>query len=65
MTEVEIPDGRLHVGGVWKEGSGAEIVSTFPADGSENRRLRGASRADGERAIARALKAQADPACAR
>jgi betaine-aldehyde dehydrogenase len=61
MTAVEMPDGRLYVGGVWEEGSGAEIVSTFPADGSENRRLRGASRADGERAIARALKAQADP----
>jgi betaine-aldehyde dehydrogenase len=61
MTAAEMPDGRLYVGGVWEEGSGAEIVSTFPADGSENRRLRGASRADGERAIARALKAQADP----
>ncbi len=62
MTAFEMPDGRLHVGGVWEAGTGAEIVSTFPADGSENRRLRGASRADGERAIARALKAQADPA---
>ncbi|MCC6006235.1 MAG: aldehyde dehydrogenase [Rhodobacteraceae bacterium] len=57
-----MPDGRLYVGGVWEEGSGAEIVSTFSADGSLNRRLRGASRADGERAIARAVAAQADPA---
>jgi betaine-aldehyde dehydrogenase len=61
MTAFDMPEGRLYVGGVWEEGTGAEIVSTFPADGSENRRLRGASRADGERAIARALKAQADP----
>ena len=58
----DLPDGRLFVGGVWETGTGAEIVSTFPADGSENRRLTGASRADGERAIARAVAAQADPA---
>lgn len=57
-----LPDGRLYVGGVWEEGSGAEIVSTFSADGSLNRRLKGASRADGERAIARAIAAQGDPA---
>jgi acyl-CoA reductase-like NAD-dependent aldehyde dehydrogenase len=62
MKDMSMPDGRLCIGGVWEEGTGAEIVSTFPADGSENLRLRGASRADGERAIARALKAQADPA---
>nr|WP_306886281.1 aldehyde dehydrogenase [Amorphus orientalis] len=57
-----MPDGRLFVGGEWETGSGAEIVSTFSHDGSENRRLSGASRDDGERAIARAIAAQADPA---
>jgi acyl-CoA reductase-like NAD-dependent aldehyde dehydrogenase len=59
---VEMPDGRLYVGGVWETGTGAEITSIFPADGSVNRVLRGASRADGERAIERAVRAQADPA---
>ena len=60
--DVELPDGRLFVGGEWEEGTGAEITSIFPADGSVNRVLRGASREDGLRAIARARKAQADPA---
>ena len=58
----DLPDGRLFVGGKWETGSGAEIVSTFSHDGSLNRRLAGASRDDGERAIARAKAAQADPA---
>lgn len=58
----DLPDGRLFVGGEWEAGTGAEITSTYPADGSLNRRFRGASRADGERAIARAQVAQADPA---
>ncbi|MEW5422744.1 aldehyde dehydrogenase [Amorphus sp. 3PC139-8] len=61
-TSYELPDGRLFVGGEWETGSGAEIVSTFSHDGSENRRLAGASEADGLRAIARAKAAQADPA---
>jgi betaine-aldehyde dehydrogenase len=56
------PDGRLYVGGEWQVGTGAEITSTFPHDGSHNLTLRGASRADGERAIERAREAQADPA---
>lgn len=58
----QIPDGRLFIGGEWETGTGAEIASVFPHDGSHNLTLRGASRADGERAIARAAKAQADPA---
>lgn len=58
----EMPEGRLFVGGEWEEGSGAEITSIFPADGSLNRILRGASQADGQRAIERAKKAQSDPA---
>ena len=60
--DVELPDGRLFVGGLWEEGTGAEITSIFPADGSVNRVLRGASREDGLRAIERAKAAQADPA---
>ena len=36
-------------GGEWEEGTGAEITSIFPADGSVNRVLRGASREDGLR----------------
>ena len=58
----DLPDGMLFVGGAWETGSGAEITSIFPADGSVNRVLAGASTADGERAIARAKAAQADPA---
>ncbi|RQP04918.1 aldehyde dehydrogenase (plasmid) [Paracoccus sp. MA] len=57
-----MPDGRLFVGGEWEAGTGPEITSVFPADGSVNRVLRGASRQDGLRAIARAKAAQADPA---
>jgi betaine-aldehyde dehydrogenase len=57
----DMPDGRLYIGGEWECGTGAEITSVYPADGSVNLTLKGASRAEGERAIARALKAQADP----
>ncbi|MCR4268191.1 aldehyde dehydrogenase [Nitratireductor sp. ZSWI3] len=57
-----MPQNKLFVGGEWEEGTGAEITSIFPADGSVNRVLRGASVADGERAIERASRAQADPA---
>ena len=57
-----LPEGKLFVAGEWEVGTGAEITSTFPADGTVNRVLRGASRQDGERAIARAKAAQADPA---
>ena len=60
--DVALPDGRLYVAGEWEAGTGAEITSIFPADGTVNRVLTGASRADGERAIARARAAQADPA---
>jgi betaine-aldehyde dehydrogenase len=59
---IELPQNKLFVGGEWEEGTGAEIASIFPADGSVNRVLRGASVADGERAIERAKRAQADPA---
>lgn len=58
----DLPDGKLYVAGEWATGSGAEITSIFPADGSVNRVLAGASEADGLRAIERAKAAQADPA---
>ncbi|NIZ08466.1 aldehyde dehydrogenase [Pseudooceanicola sp. HF7] len=60
----ELPDGRLFIGGEWETGTGAEITSTYPHDGSFNLSFKGASRADGEKAIARAKAAQADPAWA-
>lgn len=62
MSFDEMPDGQLFLGGEWRAGTGAEITSVFPADGSVNRVLRGASRADGIEAIAGAKAAQADPA---
>lgn len=58
---IELPQNKLFIAGEWEEGTGAEITSIFPADGSVNRVLRGASAADGERAIERARRAQADP----
>lgn len=61
-SDIALPDGKLFVGGEWETGTGAAITSIFPADGSVNRVLKGASREDGLRAIARAKAAQADPA---
>ncbi len=58
----DLPEGKLFVAGAWEQGSGAEITSIFPADGSVNRVLNGASESDGLRAIERAKQAQADPA---
>lgn len=58
MMDTVLPDGRLYLGGDWREGRGAEITSVFPADGSVNRVLRGASSDDGKEAIARAKAAQ-------
>ena len=53
-----LPSGALFIGGEWHTGRGAEITSIFPADGSVNRVLQGASPEDGEEAIARAKAAQ-------
>ncbi|MGR3661884.1 MAG: aldehyde dehydrogenase [Paracoccaceae bacterium] len=58
----DMPIGKLFVAGEWEDGTGDEITSTFPADGTVNRTFRGASRGDGLRAIKRAKVAQADPA---
>ncbi|BCL73675.1 aldehyde dehydrogenase (plasmid) [Vibrio nigripulchritudo] len=57
----EFPSGELYFEGRWQKGSGAEIVSTFPADGSKNIRFCGASAEDGIRAIEAAKKALAEP----
>jgi betaine-aldehyde dehydrogenase len=54
MREFEMPDGRLFIGGEWRKGRGAEIESRFPADGSLNRVVCGASADDVELAIERA-----------
>lgn len=58
----DLPDGRLFIGGEWEAGTGAPLTSISPIDGRELLTFNGASRADGERAIARAVAAQADPA---
>ena len=60
VPDIDLPNGRIFIGGEWREGRGAEIRSIYPADRSLNRVLRGASRADVEEAIARARKATAD-----
>lgn len=62
MTDDILPSGDIYVAGEWRKGRGAALTSVFPADGSLNRELAGASLADGEEAIARAKAAQADPA---
>ncbi len=62
MTEHDLPDGRLFIAGEWRKGRGAEITSVFPADGTTNMVLAGASREDVDDAIAAAVAAQRDPA---
>ncbi len=58
MSDVALPDGRIFVAGEWITGHGAEITSVFPADGTTNRVLRGASVEDLDRAIDGAVTAQ-------
>ncbi len=62
MQHYDLPDGSLYIGGEWRTGRGAEITSRFPADGSLNRVLRGASAEDVDLAIERAEAAVRDPA---
>ena len=57
MSEVTLPDGRIFAAGEWITGRGAEITSVFPADGTTNRVLRGASAEDLDRAIDGAVTA--------
>jgi acyl-CoA reductase-like NAD-dependent aldehyde dehydrogenase len=58
----DLPDNRLFIAGEWMRGGGGEITSVFPADGSVNRVINGASRQDLERAIDAAVSAQRAPA---
>ncbi len=56
------PQDKLYIGGEWRRGRGAEIASHFPADGSVNAMLAGASLEDVDLAIERAQTAANDPA---
>lgn len=58
MSNVELPDGRLYLGGEWRKGRGAELRSIFPADRTTNLVFAGASTEDVELAVARAQEAQ-------
>jgi len=53
---------KLYIGGEWRRGRGADIASHFPADGSLNAVLPGASLDDVDLAIERAQDAANDPA---
>ena len=55
---IKMPDGKLFIGGEWKNGSGQEIVSIFPVDGSINCTFKGASQEDVLEAIELAKNAQ-------
>ena len=55
---IKMPDGKLFIGGEWKNGSGQEIVSIFPVDGSINCTFNGASQEDVLEAIELAKNAQ-------
>ncbi len=61
MRPFDLPEGKLYFAGEWREGRGAEITSTFPADRSLNRVLRGASAEDVDLAVEAAQRAQRDP----
>ena len=58
----ELPEGRLYIGGEWRQGRGAPITSIFPADSSLNRVFNGASREDALLAIEAARAAALAPA---
>lgn len=53
---------KLYIGGEWRRGRGADITSNFPADGSHNATLPGASVEDVDLAIERAQDAVNEPA---
>lgn len=61
LDRIETRD-RLYIGGEWRRGRGAEISSRFPADGSLNATISGASVEDVDFAIERAQEAASDPA---
>jgi betaine-aldehyde dehydrogenase len=58
MTDVALSDGRLYIAGEWRSGRGPELRSVFPADGSTNAVLAGASPDDVDLAIDAAVTAQ-------
>ncbi|MCK8784539.1 aldehyde dehydrogenase [Roseomonas sp. NAR14] len=62
MSSFELPDDRIFIAGEWRQGRGAPIESRFPADGSLNRVLHGASAEDVSLAIGRAQEAANAPA---
>lgn len=61
MDQAVTPQNKLYIGGEWRRGRGGEIASNFPADGSLNAMLAGASEADVDLAIERAQEAVNDP----
>jgi len=62
MDQAVTPQDKLYIGGEWRRGRGADIASNFPADGSLNANLAGASLEDVDLAIERAQEAANDPA---
>ncbi len=62
MDQPVTPQDKLYIGGEWRRGHGAEIESRFPADGSLNAMLAGASVEDVDVAIERAQDAANDKA---
>ena len=50
------------IGGEWRQGAGAPIVSTYPADGSVNAEVSSATPEDVDRAVRAGAKAASDPA---
>jgi acyl-CoA reductase-like NAD-dependent aldehyde dehydrogenase len=57
MDQTVTAQDKLYIGGEWRRGRGAEIESNFPADGSCNARIAGASIEDVNLAIERAQDA--------
>jgi betaine-aldehyde dehydrogenase len=61
MTAYALPEDRLFIAGAWRRGRGADITSVFPADGTVNCVLAGASAEDVNEAVDAAVAAQRDP----
>ena len=62
MDQAVTPQDKLYIGGEWRRGRGDDIASNFPADGSLNAMLPGASVEDVDLALERAQDAANDPA---
>jgi betaine-aldehyde dehydrogenase len=61
MDQIANTENKIFVGGEWRRGRGADIASNFPADGSLNAMLSGASEEDVDVAIERAQEAAHNP----